>query len=523
MALEDVMGEALIQQNLKQFVLVLSVSLGVATLSRIFTQFREIPYSLLLVMVGLFLALFDVRLIHLKPEVTLFVFLPPLLFRTAWNLEWSLLSRDLVPICLYAVFGVLITTAGVALALNQVAGFGVTLALLVGASLSATAPAPVTAQFRQLGVNKRLRTLTEGENLFNSGIAIAAFVLLIELPASTEQLTISMILARVSVFVGIGLAVGGLIGLGISYLSQGADVPFLARALILVSAYGTYLLAEELGGSGVIAVVTAGLILGNLGARGIEPHKRQVLTEFLNFLAFFVNSIVFLLIGDQIYFGNLADNLLPIGVAIGTVILTRALSIYGLADVSNWLADCQINRREQTVLWWAGLRGSVSIALALSVPVALAQRQAIESTVFGVVLFTLLVEGLTAKLLLEKLGFLKDQSLRQQYMQAIARSVALNQILNHLKEDQVIKRWETEPQFPHYRDLVEEQLNRLQEEINQLQAESPQLRDLTSEQLRQELIAMETDIYAEFVRAGLLSQNPPLILPEVLSNESERS
>ncbi len=141
MAIENAVGEAVgIEQNLKQFLLVLSVSLSVATLPQVFSWFRQIPYTLLLVIAGLGLAFVDVRLVNLSPELILAIFLPPLLFEAAWNLKWSNLKRDFFPITLYAVIGVVISIIGVALGLNQVAGLPITTALLVGASLSATDP-----------------------------------------------------------------------------------------------------------------------------------------------------------------------------------------------------------------------------------------------------------------------------------------------------------------------------------------------------------------------------------------------
>ena len=108
------------------------------------------------------LAYADVRLVQLSPELILLIFLPPLLFEAAWNLKWSRLKQDLIPICLYAVFETIITIAGVAIGLNQLAGLSVTTALLIGASLAATDPVSVTALFRELGVDKRLTTLMEG-------------------------------------------------------------------------------------------------------------------------------------------------------------------------------------------------------------------------------------------------------------------------------------------------------------------------------------------------------------------------
>ncbi len=165
MVLESAIGEEVIATNLKQFLLVLSVSLSVATLPQIFSWFRQIPYTLLLVIVGLGLALVDVRLVTLSPELILSICLPPLLFEAAWNLKWSELKKDLVPICLYAVLGVVISIVGVAIALDQLAGLSLTTALLIGASLSATDPVSVTALFRELGVGSRLVTLMEGESL----------------------------------------------------------------------------------------------------------------------------------------------------------------------------------------------------------------------------------------------------------------------------------------------------------------------------------------------------------------------
>ncbi|NMG09726.1 sodium:proton antiporter [Brasilonema sp. UFV-L1] len=521
MTLESVQSSAVIEDNLKQFLLVLSVSLSVATLPQIFSWFRQIPYTLLLVIVGLGLAFVDVRLVNLSPELILSIFLPPLLFEAAWNLKWPDLKRDLVPICLYAVIGVVISILGIALGLNQLTGMSLTTAMLVGASLSATDPVSVTALFRELGVGSRLTTLMEGESLFNDGMAVVAFGFLVTLPLGTANLAIQSIFVQLFAVVGIGIAVGGLIGFGISYLTQRFDLPLVEQSLTLVSAYGTYLITEDLGGSGVIGVVTTGLILGNFGSRiGMNPRTRIIVTEFWEFLAFFVNSIVFLLIGDQIHFAILGENLGIIVVTVGAMILTRAIAIYALSSLSNSLANSSIPLQDQTVLWWGGLRGSVSIALALSIPAILPEREKIIATVFGVVLFTLLVQGLTVKPLLERLNLLGDQPLRQKYSEAIARLAALNRVLQYL--NQVEKRPGIEPEFHRYQQtLVKGELNRLQEEIDQLQNEYPNLRNFTAQQLREELLAIEADTYAEFVKAGRLNQELSPFLQQDFPEDNE--
>lgn len=520
MAIESAIREVAIEENLRQFLLVLSVSLSVATLPQIFSWFRHIPYTLLLVIVGLILALADVRFVTLSPVLILSIFLPPLLFEAAWNMKWADLKRDLVPICLYAVIGVVISITGVAIALNQLAGLALTTALLIGASLSATDPVSVTALFRELGASKRLTTLIEGESLFNDGMAVVAFSFLVSLGVGSE-LTLQPVLIQLFTVVGIGVGVGSLIGFGISHLTQRFDLPLVEQSLTLVSAYGTYVITDSLGGSGVIGVVTTGLILGNFGSRiGMNPRTRVIVTEFWEFLAFFVNSIVFLLIGDQIQFAIIKDNWVTIAVTVGAMTLTRAIAIYALGFLSNRLANSEITLQKQTVLWWGGLRGAVSIALALSVSASLPNREAVIATVFGAVLFTLLVQGLTIQPLLKKLQLLGDQPLRQRYLELIARQAALNSVLQYLA--QIDQRPGIEPEFYRYQQtLVKGEIQRLEASIDELQDEYPNLRDFIAEQLREELLAVEANSYAEFVRSGRLTRELSPFLQEVFDNGDE--
>lgn len=520
-AVEPAFDNPAIEENLRQFLLVLSVSLGVATLSRVFSFLRNIPYTLLLLVVGLGLAVADVRLVNLSPELILFIFLPPLLFEAAWNIKWSRLKSDFFPIFLYAVVGVMICVAGLVFGMRQFAGASLATALLVGASLSATDPVSVTALFRELGVDKRLTTLMEGESLFNDGVAVVAFNLLLGIAIGVEQFQVSVTIARFGLFVGMGIALGGLIGFGISFLTQRFDIPLVEQSLTLVSAYGTYIVAEELGGSGVIAVVTTGLILGNFGSRiGMNPRTRLVVSEFWEFLAFFVNSIVFLLIGDQVRFQSLVDNAETILVAIIIIIVARAVSVFGLGSFSNFVTNGEkITVPGQTILWWGGLRGSVSVALALSVPESLAQREEIISVVFGVMLFTLLVQGLTTQPLLSWLDLLGDQPTRQRYTQLIAHRVALNRVLDRLKE--LIERQEVDEEFARYQmALVDGQLDELKEDLEKLQRSNPELLEYAAEQIRDELLAIESDTYAEFIRAGQLKDELAPLLTDVLPQQA---
>ena len=526
MSLEAAAGEALIQQNLEKFLLVLSVSLTVATLSRTWSWVRQIPYTLLLVIVGGFLAFEDVRLVDLSPGLILEIFLPPLLFEAGWNLDWKKLKQDWIPVGLYAIVGVIISVLGIGWVLAQFTELSLPIALLVGASLAATDPVSVIALFRELGVDKRLTTLMEGESLLNDGVAVVAFSLLVGVALGTEDFSLQVTIARFGIFVGVGAGMGALIGFGISYLTQRFDLPLVEQSLTLVSAYGTYVVTENLGGSGVIAVVTAGLILGNFGSRiGMNPRTRIIVSEFWEFIAFFVNSIVFLLIGDRVEFQALRQNLDLMAIAIVAVLVTRAIGIYLLGGLSNWIAQSQINQAEiklseQTVLWWGGLRGSVSIALALSVPAALPERDKVISIVFGVVLFTLLVQGLTTKTLLNGLGLLGEQSRKQEYIEALARQAALERVLERLQ--QLGQNPEIDREFFDYQTaLVKGEIKEFQNKIHQLRDRYPDLRDFANQQLREELLALEADTYAEFVRAGQLTKELAPFLQDVLYDSGE--
>lgn len=518
---DPTVAEVSIKGNLEQFLIVLSVSLSVATISRIFSWFRQIPYTLLLVIVGLGLAFVDIRLVHLSPELILEIFLPPLLFEAAWNIRWRSLQDSLIPVSLFAIIGVVISVVGVAFALSGFTDLSLATALLVGASLSATDPVSVVALFRELGASKRLTIVMEGESLFNDGVAVVAFLLLVNIPLGSGEFSLPVIIVRFLTFVGIGLGIGSVIGFGISFLTQRFDLPLVEQSLTLVSAYGTYLITEELGGSGVIGVVTVGMILGNFGSRiGMNPRTRLLVSEFWDFLAFFVNSIVFLLIGDQINFASLSKNFDLIIVAIAAVLVTRAIVIFGLGNISNLLSKSEINLREQTVLWWGGLRGSVSIAVALSVPIVLTGRQEIIDTVFGVVLFTLLVQGLTTQWLLKTLNLIGDQPLRQEYSELLARKVALGRVLNYLATDELVA--EVDPEYYRYQQgLVKGQLQSIEDKISKMQKEHDNLRSLTMEQLNEQLLDIEADTYAEFIRAGKLNENLSPLLQEIMAKAGE--
>lgn len=507
-----------IEEDLKHFLVILLIALGAAILPKIFAILRQVPYTLLLLIVGLGLALVDVRLLDLSPGLILMVFLPPLLFEAGWNMSWAKLRQELLPCSLYAVGGVLLSIAAVGWALHQFMGIPWMTSLLVGACLAATDSAAVIGLFREVGAGTRLTTLLEGESLFNDGASVVAFGGLVELAIDPQPFQLSTTILKFFIVTGIGIGVGGIIGICAALLSQRYELEWVEQTLTLAIAYGTYLLVEELHGSGVIGVVTAGLVIGNFGVQPeAEPIKRSTMIEFWEFAIFFVNSILFLLLGDQIHLPKLIQNIQTTTVAVVAIVLARAVTVYGLSALSNGLAKTDISWREQTVLWWTGLRGSVAIALALSIPVAVMGRDEIIANSFGAVWFSLLVQGLTAKLLLQALNLLEDQSLRQQYIELVARRDALQQVLQHLMQPQPL----TIDPMVHQsqREFVEQQLQQFQNDIAHLQEQHPQLQAFSLQQYQEEILAIEAKIYTKFVRAGLLNRTLAPMMHKVFDSD----
>lgn len=227
------------------------------------------------------------------------------------------------------------------------------------------------------------------------------------------------------------------------------------------------------------------------------------------------------MIGDRIKYASLGNNLSLIVITIGAVILTRAITVYGLGSLSNWLAKSEIGIPEQTLIWWGGLRGSVAIALALSVPQSIPERNVIIDIIFGVVLFTLLVQGLTTQIFLEKLGLIGDeQPLRQKYLEAVARRIALNRVLNYLSQAKQYQEFDSE--YCRYQaELIEGQCQTIELEITQMHQQYPNLRTLVREQLQDQLLSIEADTYAELIAAGRLDNKLSPLLTEIIAVQEE--
>ena len=411
------------QQFLSTETLIIELLL-IASLVAIAVQRFRIPYTVALVIVGLLITLQSPLQIELTPELILALFVPPLVFEAAFHLNFRDIQRSLPAILLLAVPGVIITT----LIVGGILKFGTQLtfpvALVFGALISATDPVAVVALFRTLGVPKRLAVLIEGESLFNDGTAIVLFNLMLVVAVTGHYTPLESLGNFLRVSIG-GLAVGLVLGWLVSLLIARVDDYLIETTLTTVLAFGSYLIAEQLHFSGVLAVVAAGLVNGNLGSQGMSPTTRIVLFNFWEYIAFLANSLVFLLIGLQVNIPDLVAHWQPVLWAILAVLIARLVVVYGLSWISRRAIE-PIPLNWQHVLNWGGLRGAICLALALSLPASLgSDRDLLQVMAFGVVLFTLLLQSTTMKPLVRWLKIITRSEVQVEYELRHARLAAL--------------------------------------------------------------------------------------------------
>jgi CPA1 family monovalent cation:H+ antiporter len=283
--------------------------LVIATLVGIVARRLRMPYTVGLVIVGVALAVFFRQddPVEINPALILGVFIPPLIFEAAFHLPMAELRRNILSILRLAIVGVLITTFLVGYIVHFGAGIPLEFAIIFGAIIAATDPVAVIALFRSMGVPKRLQVLVEGESLLNDGTAIVVVNIAVAVAiAGSFDLLDGMGTFLYSA--GVGLGIGLVLGILASFIIIRIDDYLIETAITFVLAYSAFLIAESFHVSGVLAVVAAGLINGNIGPRGMSSSTRIVVFNFWEFMSFLANSFVFLLIGLVVDLDLLLDN-----------------------------------------------------------------------------------------------------------------------------------------------------------------------------------------------------------------------
>jgi CPA1 family monovalent cation:H+ antiporter len=338
-----------------------------------------------------------------------YVFIPVLVFESAYLIDKKQLLENLFPIIFLAIVGMLITcaltAAGLYYGIGHASGFPWLAALLAGSILAATDPVAVVDKLKELNAPDRLSVLLDGESLMNDATAIVLFGLFLSMATmTTESLSIAgAVIEFCKVFVG-----GVLVGAGIGYLAGIIGGKFhnvmMTGMLTLVAAYGSFLAAEAFHVSGVMSTLLAGIIMSMVSEKqgaSIESDNNEYLWRMISHIA---NVFVFLVMGAVITLSMFEERWLAMLIAIGAVLLARAASVYGGLSLIALLQKKPVSAKYQTVMVWGGLRGAVTLALALSLPTSLDYWWTIQSIAFGVVIFSLFVQAPSMSLLVNGLG-----------------------------------------------------------------------------------------------------------------------
>lgn len=491
------------------FILLFVVATGVAIAGR----WLRLPYTVALVLAGL--ALGSVRLFP-APELTrtlLFsIFLPGLVFEAAFHIDFQEFWRNRATITSLAVPGVfasiILTVAVLTPAIQAMStehGFGWQEALVFGALIAATDPIAVIAIFRTLGVPRRLSVLLEGESLLNDGTGIVFFSLSLALVAGGTSIGVGSLATQFISVVGIGAVIGGAVGLLASLLIRHVDDPMIEITLTTIAAYGSFVAADELAYSGIIATVAAGMVCGNIGARtGMSASTRVAAETFWEYVTFALNSVVFLLIGLEVHISTLLSSWLEIVAAYIVITIARSLvilTVWGTLGATrerfpaNWAV----------VLAWGGLRGALPMVLVLGLPAQFPYRSLLVSMTFGVVILSILLHGLSMSPVLKMLRIVHDADSRRAYELKRARLLAVRSALDEIDRRSRLRAAEPEV-LDTLRDEYQHIAQQIQKEMTELSVEGESLRIEELYRTRSELLQVEKQAVLDAYRYGKLSR-----------------
>ena len=406
--------------SIAQIVFFVMILLLVALMAEPLARRIHLPFTAVLVIFGFIGShVFESTVIDIGAQtkqfhdLVFFVFLPVLIFESAFAIDGKLFFNNLAPILILAIpvmlFSTVVTGVLIYWGIDHATGFPWVAAFITGALLSATDPVAVVALLKQGGTPKRLATLISGESLLNDATAIVAFSLALFLALHPEQdITAgSAFIQFCIVFFG-GLVIGILVSFVALLMQRAIEDPVVQGLISVIAAYFAFLLAEKTFHiSGVMAVLALGLIMGR--AHRADYDEDNFVERLWAFNAYIANALVFLIMGYIISLDMFQERWLAILIGIGSVLVVRMIGLFLLVPVATALTPEEpIDMRYRTVLFWGGLRGAVTLALALSIPTELDYWWTIQSIAFGVVVFTLFVQAPTMNSLLRRLGLLES-------------------------------------------------------------------------------------------------------------------
>lgn len=478
------------------------------------------PYTIALLLAGLAASLLGVETgIELSHDVILFVILPPLLFEGAASTEFDRFRRNLPPVLVLAVVGLLGGTVFLGVLGEHAFGFPLTVALLFAAMILPTDPVSVLALFEELGAPDRLSVLVEGESLLTDGVGVVVFMAVLDLTLAvaagertvrsiSEPASLAAVGAEILVVSVGGAVVGLLAGYAVYRVMAGLDEPMTETVLALILAYGSFLLAEHyVGVSGVIAVVAAGLLIGNRGAEeAMSPQTKITVFNTLDTGAFVANTFIFLAIGVKTPVDQLLRHADLIAVAIPLVLLARAVSVYPTVGAYNRFADHPIPLQYQHVMLWGGLHASIPIALVLGLPPETPHVEELRALVFGVSAFSLVVQGLTMSNLLDRLGVVTRSDAERLYELLVGRRKAVDEALDAAEG---LHRQGEIPRnvYRAFDDEYEDEREALSAAIDELLEANPELRREQLLVAERRILENEKSAVMDAMRDGVVSDD----------------
>lgn len=403
--------------DIPHLVLLLTVMLLIGVVIDTLTSRLYLPFYAVLVVTGFafseIITGMDVDLglrWHHFHDLVMFVFLPVLIFESALRMDPDALRRNLGPILVLAgpvmLLSAGLTTILLYYGIGDPVSFPWMAALLASVLLSATDPAAVLRLFERVGAPKQVALWVDGESLFNDVFAIVLFQVVLTLAVASGSVRVAGAALEFFHALGTGIAVGGGAGLLAAALFRWLRGTVVHAVISVITAYLAFVVAADLlSASGVMAVLAAGLTLGTAARRLSSQEERHFLHELWAFNAYVAGTVLFLLMGMTVTTVMFSERWLAMVFGVIAVLAARAIAVYTLLPAASRLPGGQpVDRLQQTVLYWGGLRGAVTLALALALPLELDYWFTVQSIAYGVVLFTLFVNAPTMPLLLRRLN-----------------------------------------------------------------------------------------------------------------------
>lgn len=497
----------------------------------------KIPFAVGLLISGLLLSSLSnyydwgfFRAFNFSPDIVFYVFLPTLIFESAYHLNIRHFRGVIQPVIILATVGLLISTFIVGFLLNYLLGLPIFVSLLFGALISATDPVAVLAIFRELKAPKRLETIVDGESLINDATALILFQFFGKIAAISgaailidSQLLLGEVLQLFkSIFLGI--IVGS--GLGLFFLKAiaQAENKGIQLTLSFVLAHVTFLISEGLfGASGILATMMAGLIVGNLGKQKLKGSAHKSFAEIWGFLGFISNALIFLLLGLKLGELDIAKYAYSVGIAIIVAIfIARPVAVFGTLNITNlWLPkEKKITFPEQFITNWGGIRGALAAAAVLLIPESYIHAEKLQAMTAGVIVATFIINGTTTTYWLRKLKIITFS--RAEKFQRQEAKLLINEEISDYLDRLVTKKYISEAthgklksQYKKKRDLVLADIKNIQKKLNNDQREFEKI-------LSNYALGIEYKTYKKLFALEEVSESRFVVLKESIHRQRDR-